>query len=64
MNAVQEIHQGSLLFHGAHAFMQLRRELYAVCFVYILLFFSQLIPLRRFLEAWTSSCHALTCDYR
>lgn len=63
MNAMQEFYEGSLLFHGAHTFMQLRRELYAVCFVCIL-FFRQLIPLRRFLEVCTSSYHALTCDYR
>lgn len=67
MDAMQEFYQGSHLFHGAYAFMQLCRELYAdflFCFYFSIYFFCQLIPKRSFLEVCTSSYHALTCEYR
>lgn len=43
MDAMQEFYQGSHLFHGAYAFMQLCRELYAdflFCFYFSFYFFA------------------------
>lgn len=63
VDAVQELYQGSVLFHGARAFTQLCRELCAGFwgfFVFLIYFLCQVIPERRFLEVSASSSHALT----